>query len=164
MQALTILVAEDDLLARMVLERSVVQWGYRLVSAPDGESAVEMLQTRSIDVRLLDWDMPKMSGLEVCKWLRTSVLNSTAYVILITGREQPEDIQAGYEAGADDYLTKPCDMKYLRRRISTVAEKLGHQELLLEADRNESAENRGVAGLSPLDIYLSDLRLMRRKT
>jgi two-component system chemotaxis response regulator CheY len=164
MQALTILVAEDDLLSRMVLERSVVQWGYHLVSAPDGESALEMLQTRSIDVCLLDWDMPKMSGLEICKWLRTSVTNSTAYVILITGREQPEDIQAGYEAGADDYLTKPCDLKYLRRRISAVAEKLNRQELLLEADPSESAENRGVAGLSPLDIYLSDLRLMRRKT
>lgn len=164
MQALTILVAEDDLLSRMVLERSVVQWGYHLVSAPDGKSALEMLQTRSIDVCLLDWDMPKMSGLEVCKWLRTRVPNSTAYVVLITGREQPEDIQAGYEAGADDYLTKPCDLKYLRRRISALAEKLSRQELLLEADPGESAENRGVAGLSPLDIYLSDLRLMRRKT
>lgn len=164
MQALTILVAEDDLLSRMVLERSVVQWGYRLVSAPDGESALEMLQTRTIDVCLLDWDMPKMSGLQVCKWLRTSVPNSTAYVILITSRDQPEDIQAGYEAGADDYLTKPCDLKYLRRRISTVAKKLSHQELLLEEDRSENGENRGVAGLSPLDIYLSDLRLMRRKT
>ncbi len=167
MNTLTILVAEDDLLSRMVLERSVVQWGYQLVSAADGESARDLLQTHSIDLCLLDWDMPKMTGIEVCKWLRTNSTASRPYVILITGREQPEDIQAGYEAGADDYLTKPCDLKYLRRRIATFAEKLGGQQLWLDkADslRTEKAEESGMAGMSPLDIYLAELRLLRRKT
>jgi DNA-binding response OmpR family regulator len=164
MKALTILVADDEMLSRMVLERSVVQWGYQMVSASDGERALELLQTRSIDVCLLDWDMPKMSGVEICKWLRTSATGQVPYVILITGREQPEEIQAGYEAGADDYLTKPCDLRYLRRRIATVAEKLQHQEIWLDQDVSERSENGGAAGMSPLDIYLSDLRLMRRKT
>lgn len=164
MKALTILVAEDDMLARMVLERSVVQWGYQLVSAVDGESAREVLRTRSIDVCLLDCDMPKMTGIEICQWLRTNTTGPVPYVILITGTKQPEEIQAGYEAGADDYITKPCDLKYLRRRIATVAEKLGRQELWLDKADSLSTEKPGVAGLSPLDIYLSDLRLMRRKT
>lgn len=164
MKALTILVADDEMLARMVLERSVVQWGYQLVSATDGERALELLQTRSIDVCLLDWDMPKMTGVDICKWLRTSATGTVPYVILITGREQPQDIQAGYEAGADDYLTKPCDLKYLRRRLSTIAEKSQRQEIWLEQEERERSGNRGMAGLSPLDIYLSDLRLMRRKT
>ena len=164
MKALTILVAEDDLLSRMVLERSVVQWGHQLVSAADGESAQEELRTRSIDICLLDWDMPKMTGLEICNWLRTNPVDQKPYVILITGREQPEDIQAGYEAGADDYLTKPCDLKYLRRRIATIADKLGRQEAFLDKAAVGSTETVSVAGLSPLDIYLSDLRLMRRKT
>jgi two-component system chemotaxis response regulator CheY len=162
MKALTILVADDEMLARMVMERSVVQWGYQMVSATDGERAMDLLKTRSIDVCLLDWDMPKMSGVEICKWLRTSATGAVPYVILITGRERPRDIQAGYEAGADDYLTKPCDLKYLRRRLATIAEKTQRQEILLE--QAASAEKRSVAGLSPLDIYLSDLRLMRRKT
>jgi DNA-binding response OmpR family regulator len=162
MKALTILVADDEMLARMVMERSVVQWGYQMVSATDGERAMDLLKTRSIDVCLLDWDMPKKSGVEICKWLRTSATGAVPYVILITGRERPRDIQAGYEAGADDYLTKPCDLKYLRRRLATIAEKSQRQEILLEQEA--SAEKRSVAGLSPLDIYLSDLRLMRRKT
>ena len=162
MKALTILVAEDEMLARMVLERSVVQWGYQMVSATDGERAMELLKTRSIDVCLLDWDMPKMSGVDICKWLRTRATGTVPYVILVTGREKPRDIQAGYEAGADDYLTKPCDLKYLRRRLSTIAEKLQRQEIWL--DQEASSDKRGIAGLSPLDIYLSDLRLMRRKT
>src|SRR5579859_130809 len=162
MKALTILVADDEMLSRMVLERSVVQWGYQLVSATDGDRALELLQTRSIDVCLLDWDMPKMTGVDICKWLRTSATGAVPYVILITSREEPHDIQAGYEAGADDYLTKPCDLKYLRRRLSTIAEKSQRQEIWL--NQEERSGNPGLAGLSPLDIYLSDLRLMRRKS
>ena len=164
MKPLTILVAEDEMLARMVLERSVVQWGYQLVSAADGERALELLKTRIIDIALLDWDMPKMSGIDICKWLRTSATGTVPYVILITGKEQPNDIQAGYEAGADDYLTKPCDLRYLRRRLSTIAEKARRKEACLAEDEIQSSGKRGLAGLSPLDIYLSDLRLMRRKT
>ena len=86
MKPLTILVAEDDMLSRMVLERSVVQWGYQLVSATDGESALELLRTRTIDVCLLDWDMPEMSGIEICQWLRTGRTGQIPYVILITGK------------------------------------------------------------------------------
>jgi phosphoserine phosphatase RsbU/P len=164
MKTLTILVAEDDLLTRMTLERSVVQWGYQLVSAVNGEAARELLRTRTIDVCLLDWDLPKLSGIELCKWLRTQTMPQAPYVVLIAGKEQPEDIQKGYEAGANDYVTRPCDLKYLRRRIAAVADKLNRQELRLEKAEIPDAENRSVAGLSPLDIYLSDLRLMRRKS
>jgi DNA-binding response OmpR family regulator len=164
MKTLTILVAEDDLLTRMTLERSVIQWGYQLVSAKDGENARELLRTRTIDVCLLDWDLPKLNGIELCRWLRTRTTTQPPYVVLITGTEQPEGIQAGYEAGANDYVTRPCDLKYLRRRIAAVADKLNRQELRLEKTEIAGGENRSVAGLSPLDIYLSDLRLMRRKT
>jgi DNA-binding response OmpR family regulator len=164
MKTLTILVAEDDLLTRMTLERSVVQWGYQLVSAVDGESARELLRTRSIDICLLDWDLPKLNGIELCQWLRTQSTPQAPYVVLITGTEQPEEIQRGYEAGANDYVTRPCDLKYLRRRIAAVADKLDRQELRLDKTGVAGGEQRNVAGLSPLDIYLSDLRLMRRKT
>ena len=163
MKTVTILVAEDDLLTRMTLERSVVQWGYELVSASDGETARELLHNRSIDVCLLDWDLPRVSGIELCRWLRTYGTGAAPYVVLISGTEQPEEIQTGYEAGANDYVTRPCDLKYLRRRIATVAVKL-NRELLQDKAEFAGLENRSVAGLSPLDIYLSDLRLMRRKT
>ncbi len=85
MKTLTILVAEDDLLTRMTLERSVVQWGYQLVSAVDGETARELLRTRTIDVCLLDWDLPKLNGIELCRWLRTQTTAQAPYVVLITG-------------------------------------------------------------------------------
>ena len=164
MKTLTILVAEDDLLTRMTLERSVVQWGYQLISAVDGISARELLRTRKIDVCLLDWDLPRLNGIELCQWLRTIGTKQSPYVVLIAGSEQPEEIQKGYEAGANDYVTRPCDLRYLRRRIAAVADKLNRQELRLEKSEIVGEEQRSVAGLSPLDIYLSDLRLMRRKS
>jgi DNA-binding response OmpR family regulator len=164
MKTLTILVAEDDLLSRMVLERSIVQWGYQLVSVPDGETAQVLLRNHDVDVCLLGWDMPKMTGIDVCKWLRKNKAGQAPYVVLITARDQPEDIQAGYEAGADDYLTKPCDLRYLRRRIATVADKLARQESWLDKADSLSSEKPVVAGLNSLDIYLSDLRLARRRT
>jgi len=139
-----------------------VQWGHRLISATNGETARELLQTRSIDVCILDWEMPKVSGPEICQWLRSSNLTKTPYVILITAKEKPEEIQCGYEAGADDYLVKPCDLKYLRRRITMVAEKIQRKAEWLEPATKEPISI--LSGLTPLDIYLSDLRLMRRKT
>ena len=164
MKALTILVAEDDLLSRMVLERSVVQWGYQLLSASDGEAARELLESRTIDVCIINWDMPRLSGVQLCKWLRGMNAQNKPYVILVTSKDQPQDIQAGYEAGADDYITKPCDLKYLRRRIATVAEKLQRKDSWLEHAGDHGRDTPTIAGLSPLDIYLSDLRLMRRKS
>ena len=163
MKPLTILVAEDELLARMVLERSVVQWGHQMVSAADGETALALLSSRNIDVCLLDWTMPKLTGIEVCQWLRANHAAPAPYVILITAKEHPDEIQAAYEAGADDYLTKPCDLKYLRRRIATIAEKKRRQETWLEQANSGRDSQNGLASMSPLDIYLSDLRLMRRK-
>jgi DNA-binding response OmpR family regulator len=164
MKPLTILIAEDDLLSRMVLERSVVQWGYQMISAVDGESAHEQLKSRSVDVCILDWDMPGMTGIEICRWLRANVTDPSPYVVLITSRDRPQEIQTGYEAGADDYLTKPCDMKYLRRRIATIAEKIQRQEQWLQQANQENAPAQGPADFNPLDIYISDLRMMRRKS
>src|SRR5258708_33109552 len=115
MKTLTILVTEGDLLPRMVLERSVVQWGYHMVSASDGESAREVLRTRTIDVCLLDWDLPKLNGIELCQWLRTQTTPQAPYVVLIAGTKQPEEIQTGYEAGANDYVKLPCALRDLSR-------------------------------------------------
>jgi DNA-binding response OmpR family regulator len=163
MKPLTVLIAEDDLLSRMVLERSVVQWGHHMISAVDGESALKLLRSRSVDVCILDWDMPKVTGVEICKWLRKQTKTPMPYVVLITARNHPREIQAGYEAGADDYLTKPCDMKYLRRRMTIVAEKIRRQERLDQVSKKTASDERSTRS-SPADIYLADLRLLRRKS
>jgi len=157
MKAFTVLIAEDDMLSRMILERSVVQWGHQMVSAVDGEAARELLQSQNVDVCILDWDMPRMTGIELCKWLKSSESRTVPYVIMLTSNGRPEDVQAGYDAGADDYIVKPGDLKYLRRKITAVAEKVCPEQL-----ERQKAASEANAGLTPLDISLSNARLLRR--
>jgi CheY-like chemotaxis protein len=125
---LNILIADDDLLARMVLERLVVTWGHAFVSAADGEAARELLKTQRVDVCIIDWEMPRLSGLALCKWIRSTGGNRATHVIITTSKGRPEDIQEGYEAGANNYLTKPTDLKYLRRQLTRLAENVGMVE------------------------------------
>src|SRR5690349_12728963 len=136
MKAFTVLIAEDDMLSRMILERSVVQWGHQIVSAVDGEAAREILRTQNVDVCILDWDMPRMTGIEVCKWIKSSESMAAPYVILLTSNGRPEDLKAGYDAGADDYVVKPGDLRYLRRKITAIAEKAGRGR----AERQKSSK------------------------
>jgi CheY-like chemotaxis protein len=125
---LKILIADDDLLARMLLERLVVSWGHAFISAADGETARELLNTQKVDVCIVDWEMPGLSGLALCRWIRTTGGNRTTHVIMTTSRGRPEDIQQGYEAGANNYLTKPTDLKYLQRQLARLAENVGMVE------------------------------------
>jgi len=125
---LNILIADDDLLARMVLERLVVTLGHTFISAADGEAARELLKTQRVDVCIIDWEMPGLSGLALCKWIRSTGSNRATHVIITTSKGRPEDIQEGYEAGANDYLTKPTDLKYLRRQLTRLAENVGMVE------------------------------------
>jgi len=144
------------MLSRMILERSVVQWGLQMVSAADGASARDVLLNQNVDVCILDWDMPGMTGIELCKWLRSNESKNGPYVIMLTSNGRPEDVQAGYEAGADDYIVKPGDLKYLRRKITAIAEKACPEKP--ERQTSGAAD----AGLTPLDIHLSNARLLRR--
>jgi CheY-like chemotaxis protein len=128
MSSLKILIADDDLLTRMVLERSVVTWGHTFVSAADGEAARELLKTQLVHVCIVDWEMPGLSGLALCRWIRSTGGNRTTHIIITTSKGRPEDIQKGYEAGANNYLTKPADLKYLRRQLTRLAENMSVAE------------------------------------
>jgi CheY-like chemotaxis protein len=134
MSSLKILIADDDQLTRMVLERSVVTWGHTFVSAGDGVAAQELLKSQSVDVCILDWEMPGLSGLELCKWIRLTDGDRTTHVIITTSKGRAEDIQEGYEAGANNYLTKPTDLKYLRRQLASLAEKVGTSEAIARSE------------------------------
>jgi CheY-like chemotaxis protein len=106
-----------------------VTWGHTFISAADGEAARELLRTHRLDVCIVDWEMPRLSGLALCKWIRSTGGGHRAiHVIITTSKGRPEDIQEGYEAGANNYLTKPTDLKYLRRQLTRLAENVGMVE------------------------------------
>lgn len=117
-----ILVAEDDMVSRRVLEATLVKWGHEVVVASDGNAALAVLEsTDAPPLAILDWMMPGMDGVDVCLRARRSANTKPTYIILLTAKTETEDVVAGLEAGADDYLTKPFARAELRARIEVGA-------------------------------------------
>ncbi len=113
-----ILIAEDDPVSRLLLETHLRKWGHEPVSTTDGNTAWQLLQAEDAPVlAVLDWMMPGMTGVEVCRRARETARRSPLYIILLTARADRSDTVEGLGAGADDYVTKPFDAGELRARV-----------------------------------------------
>jgi two-component system, cell cycle response regulator len=113
-----ILIAEDDPSFRRLLEDKLVMWGYDVVVAEDGDVALRILQSEDPPrLAMLDWKMPGMEGVEVCRKVRQEREDPYTYLILLTSQQRDEDLVTGMEAGADDYITKPFKHNELRLRL-----------------------------------------------
>ena len=115
-----VLIAEDDPVSRRLLQAALVKWGYNVVIADDGAKAWALLQQENHpQVAILDWMMPEIDGVEVCRRLRQdpNAADRYVYVILLTARAAKEDIVTGMEAGADDYMVKPFHPHEMQVRI-----------------------------------------------
>src|SRR5688572_8407829 len=141
--SMKILLADDEPIARTMLEHWLTGWAYDVVSAKDGRAALEVLQT-SADVRLavLDWVMPGLDGVDICRQVRQSRQTPYVYAILLTARDDKHDIARGLEAGADDYLIKPCNPFELRVRLGIGKRVIDLQDQLSRARRE--AESRAL--------------------
>ena len=150
-----ILIADDEALSRRLLEKTLERAGYEVVAVENGRAAVRQLcQTDGPRLALLDWVMPELDGPGVCREVRRQQDDSYVYMVLLTSKESKEDIVAGLESGADDYLTKPFNVDELKARLRT-GERILHLEgRLVEAremmrfkathDALTSIWNRGV--------------------
>jgi two-component system cell cycle response regulator len=113
-----VLVAEDDLTSRLVLQKTMAKWGYEVLAVHDGDRAWEELQKPDAPTLLvLDWEMPGMDGIDVCRKVRAQESGRPHYIILLTARSDTQDLVAGLEAGANDYVGKPFDPAELRARV-----------------------------------------------
>ena len=113
-----ILIAEDDPVSRRVLEKTLIKWGYDVLVAEDGDKAWDALKDGSgPNFAVLDWMMPGIDGVEVCRRIRNLKHKSYTYVILLTAKDTQSDIVKGLEAGADDYVVKPFDHDELKSRL-----------------------------------------------
>ncbi len=142
----TILVAEDDPVSRLILQSWLQKWTFRVVACEDGQKAWTVLQRQdSPQIVILDWMMPGLDGIELCRRIRGQENGSYKYVLLLTARGSKEDIVAGLEAGADDYLTKPFDWSELRARVRAGVRILQLQSELLKTQASlqfEAAHDR----------------------
>lgn len=112
----TILIAEDDSLSRELISSRLEKWGYNVIVTKDGAEAMTILRQRKApSLAILDWMMPGMDGLEICRRVRET--DKIVYIILLTSRGTKADLIEALRAGADDYLIKPFDKDELQARI-----------------------------------------------
>lgn len=130
-----ILVADDDSISRLLTQRMLQKFGYEVVLAENGRVAAEILTRRDGPrLALIDWMMPEIDGPELCREVRRFHHEGDyIYIVLLTSKQSSEDIVAGLEAGADDYITKPCQPAELRARLHTGCRILSLEKRLVQA-------------------------------
>jgi diguanylate cyclase (GGDEF)-like protein len=163
------LIAEDDPIFRRMLQRWFTRWGYQVTPVENGLDAWEVLQGQDApQLAILDWMMPGLDGIALCRKIRGGDPGPYRYVLLLTAKDDKQDVVTGLEAGADDYLTKPFDVDELRARVRAGKRILDLQAALIHAkdelefaaahDRLTGLWNRGAI----LDLMKIEVSRRRR--
>jgi DNA-binding response OmpR family regulator len=157
-----LVVADDDPVTRRLLEGVLGQLGFDIVLAKDGIQALEILTSADPPpIAILDWMMPGMTGIDVCRRLREQAPSGPSYVLIVTSREQTEDLVAALDAGADDYVTKPFQLEELKARVgvglrvATLQRRLADRVAALE---HALAHVTRLQGLLPICMYCKKIR------
>jgi two-component system cell cycle response regulator len=129
-----VLIADDDPVSRRLLQVSLAQAGYPVLIASNGAEALALLEQKGGPrLAVLDWMMPELDGVQVCRILRKAAREPYIYIILLTARGHQSEIVQGLEAGADDYITKPFDLQELKARLRAGKRILELHEQLVSA-------------------------------
>jgi CheY-like chemotaxis protein len=159
--AMKILIAEDDPVSCKVLETTLRKWGYEVVITTDGAEAWQALQAEAApSLAILDWMMPQLDGVEVCRRVRQKSGPYT-YIIMLTAKSSKEDISTALETGADDYVSKPFDQRELRARVKVGLRVLElEQSLARKISELQQAlrEVRQLKELLPICMYCKKIR------
>jgi DNA-binding response OmpR family regulator len=146
-----VLIAEDDTASRIVLEKHLNNWGYEVFAAQNGNEAWESVRLQQPQIVLVDWIMPGIDGLELCRRIRCEHDGRYTYIIFLTSKIKSEDIVTALDAGADDYLCKPFDRNVLKSRMAVGARTINYAEQMRIA--KEKAED-AQAELERLNLQL----------
>lgn len=114
-----LLIAEDDMTSRLILDSILKKWGFATSLACNGKEAWDTMNSKTAPkIAILDWEMPEMSGIEVCKKIRGIDTSNPPYIIVLTSKEEKKDIVKALDAGANDFISKPYDNEELKARIN----------------------------------------------
>jgi len=157
-----VLIADDEQTSRRLLETSLIKWGYEVTVAADGLEAWSILQQPDAPrLVILDWMMPGLDGIEICRRVRQREDGSLTHIIILTSREALEDTVTGFEAGADDFITKTINRAELRARIQVGERMVALQQAL--ASRISELEQalkhiRRLQGILPICMHCHKIR------
>ena len=160
-----VLVVEDEDALATLLHYNLDKEGYRVAVAGDGEEALTLASERAPDLVILDWMLPKVSGIEVCRRLRGRAETRNVPIIMLTARGEESDRVRGLDTGADDYLTKPFSMVELIARIRAVLrrirpgladDRLNHGDIVVDRVSHRVKRNGKEVHLGPTEFRLLD--------
>lgn len=157
-----VLIAEDEVVARRLLEAALADWGYGVRSVARGDDALAALaEPGAPRLAVLDWMMPGMDGPDVCRNARDKPEGDSLYLLLLTARDAKDDIVRGLGAGADDFVTKPFDREELRARLAVgrrIVELQTRLEQRVAELQRAMAEVRQLRDLLPICSYCKRIR------
>ena len=131
-----ILIAEDDTTSRRLLKAALEKWGFNVTAVADGRKAWEAFQDEDPPrIAIMDWMLPGLDGIEVCRRIRTTETSFSIYIILLTSRSEKQDIVNGLGAGANDYIIKPFDQDELQARVEVGRRVIELQTSLIEKEK-----------------------------
>lgn len=133
-----ILIVEDSEYSRILLKNQLAKLGHDVVMAEDGVQAWQILKKQRVNVLITDWMMPNMDGIELCRKIRASRISNYIYIILLTVKDERNDMLEGIDAGADNFLTKPCTLAELRVMLLTAQRMIKYERALLDRNRKLS--------------------------
>lgn len=159
----TVLLVEDEPAQREVLSYNLEADGFRVLTASNGEEALMIVAETPPDIIVLDWMMPNVSGIEVCRQLKTRPETRAIPIIMLSARSEEVDLVRGLETGADDYMVKPYSVIELlarvraqlrRTRPATVGERLEYQDIVLDAETHRVTRAQEPLKLGPTEFRL----------
>lgn len=159
----TVLVIEDEPAQREVLSYNLKAEGFEVVSAADGDEALLLVQEEVPDIIVLDWMLPGISGIEICRRLKTKAQTSGIPVIMLSARSEEVDRVRGLETGADDYVVKPYSVLELMARVrsqlrrvrpASVGQRLEYQDIMLDAETHRVTRDEKSLKLGPTEFRL----------
>ena len=161
----SILLVEDEAALVTMLSYNLEKAGFKVRAAMDGEEALTMIAERLPDLVVLDWMLPKLSGLEVCRQVRRGKSTARLPIVMLTAKGEEGDKLRGLETGADDFVTKPFSPKELIARVKAVLRRTrpstGEDELAFSDLRMDLAAHRVTRGGREVHLGPTEFRLLR---
>ena len=141
-----ILLVDDDESVLLFLKNVLEKLGYEVISCTNGEDAWQILKNEEINILLTDWVMPALSGIDLCKRIRSKLQSPHyTYIILLTGKTSNDDLVMGFDSGADDFISKPVATKELHVRIKAAQRVLKLEQQLVQQNQKLELANKEIS-------------------